>query len=151
MHPYVINRFLILLTALSALATFGQELTNEMATAIKFGKTEKLEQFAVAELINECYGVADSKKYNYLAISIKLKSMESLRFFVEKGADIEGVCADKTPLMYAAKYGPLEMVEYLVENGADIHVSVKGYTALDYARQYHHEDIRKYIKAQKIQ
>ena len=142
---------LILFTALSAVGACGQELTSEMATAIKFGKTEKLEHYTNAELINACYGVADSKKYNFLAISIKLKSMKSLRFFVENGADIEGVCADKTPLMYAAKYGPLEMVEYLVQKGAAIQVSVKGYTALDYARQFHHSDIRKFLKAQKMQ
>lgn len=151
MYTSVKNPVLLLLIALTALATYGQELTNEMATNIKYGRIEKLEKFTGAELIDECFGVADSKKYNFLAISIKLKSIKSLRFFVEKGGNIDGVCADKTPLMYAAKYGQVEMVEYLVENGADINVSIMGYTALDYARQYHHSDIRKYLKAKKIQ
>ncbi len=143
------NRVLILLAALTALASFGQELTNEIATHIKHGNTEKLEKFTSPELINECLGVADSKKYNYLAISIKLKSMKSLQFFIEKGSNINGVCADKTPLMYAAKYGQLEMAKYLVEKGADLNTSIRGYTALDYARHYNHPEIRKYLKARK--
>ena len=139
---------LILITLISLLGTasYGQELTNKIAWSIKYGRTENLKDLITAEHINECVGVADSKKYNYLAISIKLKSMKSLRFFVENGADIEGVCADKTPLMYAAKYGQLEMARYLVLNGADLKATYKGKTALSFARQFHQRDITKYLK-----
>ena len=129
-----------------ALPAAGQELTVQVANNIKYGKTEKLEKLIAAERINECVGVVDSKKYNYLAISIKLKSMKSLQFFVEKGANIEGVCADKTPLMYAAKYGQLEMVKYLIENGANLTATYKGRTAYYYARHFNHSEIRKYLK-----
>ncbi|NNC70397.1 MAG: ankyrin repeat domain-containing protein [Flavobacteriaceae bacterium] len=136
----------ILLVSLVAGPTLGQELTVQVANNIKYGKTEQLEKLTTAERINECVGVKDSKKYNYLAISIKLKSMKSLRFFIEKGADIENVCADKTPLMYAAKYGQLEMVKYLIENGADLNASYRGKTTYYYARHFHHSEIRKYLK-----
>jgi ankyrin repeat protein len=71
--------------------------------------------------------------------------MKSLRFFVENGANIEGVCADKTPLMYAAKYEQLEMARYLVQKGADLNATYKGKTALSFARQFNQRDITKYL------
>jgi len=150
MNSSVKNLILILLISLIAIASFGQELTIEIAHNIKYGNTEKLEKITSAELINECVGVANSKKYNYLAISIKLKSMKSLKYFIEKGANIECVCADKTPLMYAAKYGQLEMVKYLIEKGADLNASYRRNTALNYARQFNHPEIKKYLKELKL-
>ena len=108
-----------------------------------------MKDLIAADRINECVGVGDSKKYNYLAISIKLKSMKSLRYFIENGANIEGVCADKTPLMYAAKYGRLEMARYLVQKGADLNATYKGQNALSFARQFGQRDVAKYIIEQK--
>ena len=125
---------------------YGQELTSKIAGSIKYGRLENLEQLIAPERIDECVGVVDSKKYNYLAISIKLKSMESLRFFVENGADIEGLCADKTPLMYAAKYGQLEMLQYLVAKGAKLDSKYRGRSALSFARQFGQRDIVKYLR-----
>ena len=110
MNTWIKNSIFLGTILLMGMACYGQELTNEIAWNIKYGNTEQLEKLIAPEAINGCFGVADSKKYNYLAMSIKLKSMKSLQYFIAKGADIEGVCADKTPLMYAAKYGPLEMV-----------------------------------------
>ena len=74
--------------------------------------------------------------------------MKSLRYFVENGADIEGVCVDKTPLMYAAKYGQIEMVKYLVQKGADLSSTYKGKTALSFARQFYQREIIKYLRQQ---
>ena len=123
--------------------SFGQELTNEIAWNIKDGRTEQLVPLIATDRINECVGVGDSKKYGYLAVCIKLNSMKSLRFFVENGADIELACADKTPLMYAAKYGQLEMARYLLRNGANPGATYRGKTALNFARQFRqHELIR---------
>ena len=150
MNSSIKNLILILLISLIGIASFGQELTIEIAHNIKYGNTDKLEKFTSSELINECVGVASSKKYNYLAISIKLKSMKSLKYFIEKGANIEGVCADKTPLMYAAKYGQLEMVKYLIEKGAYLNASYRGKTALNYAKQFNQPEIKKYLKEQKL-
>ncbi|MGB5273942.1 MAG: ankyrin repeat domain-containing protein [Flavobacteriaceae bacterium] len=150
MNTWIKNSIFLGTILLMGMACYGQELTNEIAWNIKYGNTEQLEKLIAPEAINGCFGVADSKKYNYLAISVKLKSMKSLQYFIAKGADIEGVCADKTPLMYAAKYGPLEMVKYLVENGADLNARYRGKTALDFAVQYRHPDIRNFLKKQKI-
>lgn len=144
------NLSLILLTSLIGIESYGQELTVEIAHAIKYGKTDKFENFTSPELINECVSVANGKKYSYLAISIKLKSMKSLKYFIEKGANIEGVCADKTPLMYAAKYGQLEMVKYLIEKGADLNASYRGNKAINYAKQFNHTEIKNYLKEQKM-
>ena len=142
---------LILITLITTIGStsYGQELTNKIAWSIKYGLTENLKHLITADRINECVGVGDSKKYNYLAISIKLKSIKSLRYFVENGANIEGVCADKTPLMYAAKYGQLEMARYLVQKGADLNATYKGKTAIIFARQFHQRDIAKYLLEQK--
>ena len=140
------NLILILLILLSGTETFGQEITIELAHNIKYGNIDKLEKLTSNELINECLSVGNSKKYNYLAISIKLKSMKSLKYFIEKGANIEGVCADKTPLMYAAKYGQLEMVKYLIEKGADYNATYRGRKAISYAREFNNSEIRKYLK-----
>jgi len=140
---------LIILIATIGSTSYGQELTNEIAWSIKYDRIENLKDLIIADRINECVGVGDSKKYNYLAISIKLKSMKSLRYFVENGANIEGVCADKTPLMYAAKYGQLEMARYLVQKGADLNATYKGQNALSFARQFHQRDITKFLLEQK--
>jgi len=148
MNSSIKQLILITMIPLIGVASYGQELTNEIAWSIKYGRTENLKHLITVDHINECIGVADSKKYNYLAISIKLKSMESLRYFVENGADIEGVCADKTPLMYAAKYGQIEMVQYLVQKGAALNSTYKGKTALSFARQFYQREIIKYLKQQ---
>ena len=139
---------LIALITTIGCTSYGQDLTNKIAWSIKYGHIENLKHLITVDRINECVGVADSKKYNYLAISIKLKSMKSLRYFVENGADIEGVCADKTPLMYAAKYGQIGMVQYLVQKGADLGATYKGKTALGFARQFYQREIIKYLKQQ---
>lgn len=148
MNSSIKHMILLALIPLIGITCYGQELTNEIVWSIKYGRTENLKHLITVDHINECVGVADSKKYSYLAISIKLKSMKSLRYFVENGADIEGVCADKTPLMYAAKYGQIEMVEYLVQKGADLRATYKGKTALSFARQFYQREIIKYLKQQ---
>jgi ankyrin repeat protein len=148
MHTWIKNSIFLGTILWTGIACYGQELTNEIAWNIKYGNTEQLEKLISPESVNGCFKVADSKKYSYLAMSIKLKSMKSLQYFIEKGADIEGVCADKTPLMYAAKYGQFEMVKYLIEKGADPKKAYRGDTALDFAIKYRHPNIKNYLKAQ---
>jgi len=65
---------------------------------------------------------------------------------VNQGADLEGVCAKKTPLMYAVKYGELEMVKYLLNNGANINAVNQEKTVLSYAIRYKYPEIEKYLK-----
>lgn len=120
---------------ISSLA-YAQELTKEVAWAIKYGHTEYLDEWISAEEINACLDVGSKKTYNYLAISIKLKSLKSVQYFAARGAEIESVCEWKTPLMFAAKYGQVKIAKYLMEQGADPRKKIKGYSAFDYARKF---------------
>ena len=121
--------------------TFAQELTKEVAWAIKYGHTEYLDEWIPSSEINACLDVGSKKTYNYLAISVKLKSLKSVQYFVARGAVIEGVCEWKTPLMFAAKYGQVKIAKYLMEEGADPTKKIKGYSAFDYARKFKNYDL----------
>ena len=126
--------------------TYSQELSKEVAWAIKYGHTEYLDEWIPADNVNACLEVGSRKTYNYLVISIKLKSLKALKYFVERGANIESVCEIKTPLMFAAKYGQLEMIKYLLDKGADPSIKIRGYTALYYARKFKHYDCYSWLR-----
>ncbi len=126
--------------------TYSQELSKEVAWAIKYGHTEYLDEWIPTENVNACLEVGSRKTYNYLVISIKLKSLKALEYFVERGADIESVCEVKTPLMFAAKYGQLEMIKYLLDKGADPSIKIRGYSALYYARKFKHYDCYSWLR-----
>jgi len=129
---------------------FTTKLPKEALPAIIKGDISALDTVTTANTINTCFNVENSYAISYIALSIENNSFTSLRYFVEKGADLELACFDKTPLMYAVKYGHMKMVQYLLEVGADIHkVSVEGKTALDYAKKYGHPEIESYLKTYK--
>lgn len=75
--------------------------------------------------------------------------MERTKIFnalIENKVDLNKVCSDKNPLMYAAKYGQLEMAKALVKAGADLKlVNKEGKTALDYAVKYEKKDLETYF------
>jgi hypothetical protein len=113
--------------------------------AIKEGNVKYLQENISRESLRECF-YSGFELQNHLAISIFENAIKSLHFFVENGADIEIICENKTPLMYAVKYNRLEMVKYLLANGADVHkVSIKNKTALSYSIEYEHPEIEKYL------
>ncbi|MFK7950787.1 MAG: DUF6090 family protein [Saprospiraceae bacterium] len=130
------------------LTTKGIEIKNQVKSdilaAIKNGDVNVLEKRVTKESIDDCFYMEDESG-NYLVHSITYQSLESLRFFVEKGANLEGVCENKTPLMYAIKYGEFELVKYLVEQGADLKANNHGKTPLYYAKTYQHPEIEKYL------
>ena len=86
-----------------------QNISNELLKAIQEGDREFLNKSISPESLNDCFEIKNSS-YNYLTISIKMQQIQSLQFFVDKGANLEGICTEKTPLMYAVKYGQLPMV-----------------------------------------
>ncbi|GEM_PF-808599 len=135
---------------LAYLDSIGVELENRVSKptleAIKSGDVEALKVLVTKESLNECYFM-DHETGNYLVHCITYKSLPSLKFFVEKGADLELVCEYKTPLMYAVKYGELEMVKYLVDQGADVHAKNRGRTPLGYAQVYEHPEIEAYFNS----
>ena len=63
-------------------------------------------------------------------------------------ADLNKICADKSPLMYAVKYGNLNIVKQLVEAGADINLrNNEGANAFYYAQKYQQKEIEEYLKS----
>ncbi|MDH3699236.1 MAG: ankyrin repeat domain-containing protein [Flavobacteriaceae bacterium] len=140
------HRLVVLIICLVCQLSFAQKLTKEIAWAIKYGHTEYLDDWIAAEDINACLEVGSSKTYNYLSISIKLKSLKSLAYFVERGANIEAVCEVKTPLMFAAKYGQLKMIQFLLEKGANPRIKIRGYSALHYARKFKQYDSYRWLR-----
>ncbi|SEB35946.1 Ankyrin repeat-containing protein [Tenacibaculum sp. MAR_2009_124] len=144
-----IKTFLLLLSSLFLQnIVSAQSISNEVLMAIKNENTETLNELVSDNQLNECYEVRGSS-YNFLAISIKMKSIESLKYFVTRKANLEGECTGKTPLMYAVKYGQLSAVKYLVENGANLKTTNNGRTALDYAEKYKQEEIENYLNSYK--
>jgi hypothetical protein len=112
--------------------------------AIKSGNVGTIEALVNTETLNDCFFM-DEESGNYLVHCITYESLPSLKFFVEKGADLELVCERKTPLMYAVKYGEVDMVKYLVEQGASLEASNHGKTPLSYSRNYEHPEIEDYL------
>jgi len=98
------------------------------------------------EDINKCYNIEESS-YSFLALSIKMNKPEIFKKLITEKADINLICDEKTPLMYAAKYGKKEFVEYLLKNGADKTIkNKKRYTAHDYAIKYNQPEIVKILE-----
>lgn len=122
-------------------------ISTEIRTAIKEGDTEKLRLLIPTESLNNCLETKNETR-NYLVVAIHENSLESLKYFVESGADLNKVCENKTPLMYASKYGNESITKYLISVGANLDfVSIKGKTALDYAIQYEQKNLIEYLKS----
>lgn len=141
MNPKNMHRLIIAIVCLGFQISYAQKLSKEVAWAIKYGHTEYLDEWIPTSEINACLDVGSKKTYNYLAVSIKLKSLKSVQYFVSRGAEIEAVCEWKTPLMFAAKYGQTDIAKYLMEQGADPRKKIKGYSAFDYAQKFKKYDL----------
>jgi len=71
---------------------------------------------------------------NPLNIAISKGDLQTVKKFIEYGADVNQISEDFTPLMIAARYNKHEIVKILLENGARPNLkNEKGYTALKYA------------------
>ncbi|MDN3674326.1 ankyrin repeat domain-containing protein [Flavobacterium branchiarum] len=69
-----------------------------------------------------------------LNTAIRKGDIETVKKFIEYGADVNTVSEDLTPLMTAARYNKAEIIKFLLTNGADSKIkNDKGYTALKYA------------------
>ena len=125
-------------------------IPETMVTAITNNDLQFLKSQIDNESLNQCYQLVENYPISYLSLSLERGALESAKFFIENGADLELTCFDKSPLMYAAKHGHLELVKLLLDAGADIDiVSVEGKTALDYAINYKHPDIEAFLRTYK--
>ncbi|KAJ3091422.1 hypothetical protein HDU96_003067 [Phlyctochytrium bullatum] len=76
--------------------------------------------------------------------------LEIVRFFVERGTDIEGKDGCKrTPLLCAASGGNLDVAQYLVEMGAYVGArDWDGKTGSELALKYRYPAVAEYLEAQ---
>jgi ankyrin repeat protein len=95
--------------------------------------------------VNDCFEIEGSS-YSLLALAIRMEKPNIFNALMENKADLNKVCSDKNPLMYAAKYGKLEIAKALVKAGADLKlVNKEGKTALDYAVKYEKKELETYF------
>ncbi len=69
-----------------------------------------------------------------LCTAIFKGDVDTVKKFIEYGADVNEVSNGMTPLMFAARYNKVAIVKLLLVNGADKKLKdEKGYTAIKYA------------------
>ena len=69
-----------------------------------------------------------------LCTAIYKGDLNTVKKFIEYGADVNEESNGMTPLMFAARYNKVETIKYLLEKGAKKDVKdERGYTALKYA------------------
>ena len=72
---------------------------------------------------------------NPLNVAISKGDLETVKKFIEYGADVNLMSEDLTPLMIAALYNKHEIIKVLLASGANPSTkNEKGYTALKYAQ-----------------
>lgn len=126
---------------------FAQKLTANIKEAFKADNVEALLSEIKTEKLslNDCFDIEGSS-YSLFALSIRMEKSKIFNALIANKADLNKVCSDKNPLMYAAKYGQLEMAKALVKAGADLKLANKeGKTALDYAIKYEKKDLEAYF------
>jgi ankyrin repeat protein len=70
-----------------------------------------------------------------LNVAISKGDLESVKKFIEYGADVNQISEDMTPLMVAARYNKIEIIKVLLEKGAKAsNKNEQGFTALKYAQ-----------------
>src|SRR5690606_14219370 len=71
---------------------------------------------------------------NPLNVAISKGDIETVKKFIEYGADVNLISEDLTPLMTAARYNKFEIIKVLLANGAKASAkNENGFTALKYA------------------
>lgn len=138
--------FYVTFLSLSIAQISAQDISKEIKTMFKSDDTTNFNAIIKKEEINKCYNIEESS-YSFLALSIKMNKPRIFKKLITDKADINLICDEKTPLMYAAKYGNKEFVEYLLKNGADKTIkNRKRYTAHDYAIKYNQPEIAKILE-----
>jgi ankyrin repeat protein len=70
-----------------------------------------------------------------LNVAISKGDIETVKKFIEYGANVNQISEDMTPLMIAARSNKVEIMKILLENGArPKDKNERGYTALKYAQ-----------------
>ncbi len=79
-------------------------------------------------------GVEFSESVTPLGFAISKGDLETVKKFIEYGADINELSNGMTPLMIAARYNKVEIIKYLLSKGANVNKKDEnGFTALKHA------------------
>ncbi|WP_316806035.1 ankyrin repeat domain-containing protein [Pedobacter agri] len=143
MKTLIISSFLILAVFL----TKAQNISSNLKQAFKTDDVSLFKRALQEDkiVVDSCL-LLEQKPYSLFAISIRSKSIKILQDLISIKADVNKICDDKSPLMYAAKYGELEAAKALVKAGANIGLKNReGKTALDYARKYEKKELIDYL------
>jgi ankyrin repeat protein len=82
-----------------------------------------------------------------LCTAILKGDVETVKKFIEYGADVNEMSNGMTPLMFAARYNKVAIVKFLLEKGADKAVKdEKGNTAIKYAELSNSQDVLTLLK-----
>jgi uncharacterized protein len=139
---------LILLISCLSIHGYAQEIPENAKNAFENDNaTLLLEEIQKNTIeINGCYTIKE-KNYSLFAIAIKLDTPNIFNALITNKANVNIICEDKSPLMYAAKYGKLNYCQKLVAAGCDVSlINNDKKSALDYAEQYQQIEIITYLK-----
>ncbi len=140
------KKTLLIFGLLTSTLFSSQELTPQMKGMLEYDNIDEFSTYVTKDDLNKCFQVKEAS-YSLLALSIKLNRPKFFNKLIEEKADLNWICEDKTPLMYAAKYGNVEFAKKLIENGADKNKkSERGNSALEYAKKYQQPDIVKLLE-----
>lgn len=138
--------FLCLLSIAFLQTLNAQELTQAQAQLVKQDDLELFKKEFTKDNYSQCYDIKEST-YSLLAICIKIDSPKIFDYLLENGAKVNDICDDKTPLMFAAKYGKEDYALKLLKKGADKNITnSKGKTAKDYAEKNNYASIAEMLK-----
>ena len=141
-------KFKLTLTFLICLFTTfcGLQAQDVILEAIESDNIGRLANVLMIENIDDCIEI-DGEEISYLAAAIKLESKDAMSFLISAGANVDAVCKNETPLVYAVKNGHLESVKKLIEAGANTHIKNGDKTLMYYAKKYKHRHIAKYLES----
>lgn len=143
---YKMKKKLLLLIIFTIGRFSAQELTSEHKKMLKYDDTSNFSELVNKQNINTCYNI-ENTSYSLLALSIKMNSYKVFERLISEKADLETICDNKTPLMFAAKYGNIASAKRLLENGANKETRTgKGLNALEYAKKYDQKEIIKLLQ-----
>ncbi|KIA95571.1 ankyrin repeat domain-containing protein [Flavobacterium sp. KMS] len=82
-----------------------------------------------------------------LNVAISKGDIDTVKKFIEYGADVNKVIDKMSPLMAAARYNRVEIIKFLVSKGAELDTeNENGYTALKYAEVSKAKDAAAFLK-----
>ncbi len=115
-------------------------------TAIRENNLKDVKQFLInGNNINKYYS---SKQYTLLHYAIKNNQAQIVEFLLKKGANIEQVFDEQTPLMHAIKLQHSEIADILVKHGANVNtLNIEQESALFFCARYGNIEILKFLIA----